>query len=234
MKKIGFIIFIFALAAGVVLSNFFSFGGCSFKSPVSLSFGSKVKGSGNVVTEKREIADFKSIEVSGIFEVEVVAQKEFSIEIEADDNLLELIKTEVKDGTLEIERKKRFSSRNSIKIRISAPNIEKLDNAGVSKVTIVNIANESLQIDSSGASKVKLEGTTNKLNLDISGASRIDASGLSASKVAVESSGASSARVNVSSELDADLSGASRVSYKGNPTRIDKNTSGASRISQVE
>jgi predicted DNA binding CopG/RHH family protein len=197
MKKIGLIIFIVAVAVGVVFSSLFSFGRFSVKSPVSLVLGSKIKGSGNVVTEKREISNFKAIDVSGVFNIVVVAQKDFSVEVEADDNLLPFIKTEVSGETLEIQRDKRFSTKNSITIRISAPNIEEIENSGVSKIHLSNVANEFLEIDSSGASSVKVEGTSKRLSLELSGASRIDASGLTAEKVSVDGSGASLASVNV-------------------------------------
>lgn len=231
MKKIGIIIFIFALIAGVIIANFFSFGNLVIESPISFSFG-KVQGSGNTVTEKREISDFKNIDVSGIFRVEIVAQKDFSLEIEADDNLLELITTEVDGETLKIGHAKKFSTRQSITLRISAPNIENLDVSGVSKTNLTNLDNDSLKIDSSGASRIKIEGATKHLVIDTSGASKIDAKELSAAEVTVDASGASRAYVNVSEVLSADLSGASNVSYTGNPSEINKKTSGASNIYQ--
>ena len=186
MKKIGIIIFIGALIIGIIISNSFSFGKF-FKSPISFSFGmKKIKGSGNVVTEKRDVSEFKSIDVGGAFLVEVVSQKDFALEIEADDNIISLIETEVSNGELQIGRKERFSTRNSVKIRIYAPNIEKLDISGASKISIVDIKNDSLQIESSGASKVKVEGQTNRLVIDTSGASKIDAEKMKALNVVVD------------------------------------------------
>ena len=76
MKKIGIIIFAVAIVVGVGISNILSIEGFSFKSPVTFSFGSKVKGSGNVITEKRDVAEFNKIDVGSNFRVEVVAQKE--------------------------------------------------------------------------------------------------------------------------------------------------------------
>lgn len=234
MKKIGIIIFIFALVAGVIVSNILSVGKFfSFKSPISLNFGFKrIKGSGNIVTEKREVSEFSSIDVGGSFIIEVVAQKDFAIEIEGDDNIIRLIRTEVRRGELRIKRKKRFSTKNRIKIRIFAPDIESLDISGASKISIVNIKNASLKIDSSGASTITVEGETNRLVIDTSGASKIDAANLKAVNVIVEGSGASQIYVNVIDKLSVDLSGASHVKYSGNPTNISKDTSGASSVRQ--
>ncbi|MGH9820691.1 MAG: GIN domain-containing protein, partial [Pyrinomonadaceae bacterium] len=100
MKKLGVIAFIVALIAGVILANLSAFGRFgSNMFNVSVNFGS-VTGSGNVVTETRDVRDFSSLDISGIFKVEVVAQKDFDVEVQADDNLMPFIKTEVRGGVL--------------------------------------------------------------------------------------------------------------------------------------
>jgi hypothetical protein len=230
MKKIGFIIFIVAIIIGVTFANFFSWGKTSAKFfSFSVNFGG-VQGSGNVQTEKRGVADFKAIEVGGIFEVEVVAQKDFGVEVEADDNLLQFIKTEVKGGTLEISTERKISPKGRIRVRVSAPDIESLQVSGVSKLSLANVKNDSLKVYASGASKLKVDGETGNLEIELSGASKIDAESLKAENVDVDASGASSASVNVSGDLKADLSGASKVTYTGNPKNLEKSTSGASSV----
>lgn len=230
MKKIGIIIFIVALILGVTFANFFSWGKTSAKIfNFSVNFGG-VKGSGNILTEKRELTGFKAIEVGGAFDVEVVAQKEFSVEIEADDNLLPLIETEVRGGTLEISTKGKISTKQRMRIRISAPDIENLQVSGASKLSLANVKNDSLKIDASGASKIKVDGETRNLEVEMSGASKLDAESLKAENVSVDASGASSAQVSVSGDLKADLSGASNVTYTGNPRNLQKSTSGASSV----
>jgi hypothetical protein len=235
MKKIGIIIFVVAIVIGVFISNFFSIGNSIIKSPfkssLSFSFG-KVKGSGNFASQQREVAEFKKIKVGGIFKVEVVVRKDFGIEIEADDNIIPLIRTEVSKGTLKITHQKRFSSKNPVKIRVSAPDIESLEISGVASVNVTNLDNESLYIETSGASQINLEGKTSELRLEMSGASKIKAENLNASKVNIEGSGASRANVNVSEDIKAELSGASNVRYSGQPKNINKSTSGASSIKQ--
>jgi len=230
MKKIGFIIFIIALILGVTFANFFSWGKTSAKFfTFSVNFGG-VKGSGNVQNEKRNVADFNAIDVGGVFEVEVTAQKDFSVEVEADDNLLQYIKTEVKNGTLEISTEKRISPKGAIRVRISAPNIEELEVSGASKLSLANLKNDSLKVDASGASKIKIDGETKNLKVELSGASRLEAENLKAENANIDGSGASNASVNVSGDLKADLSGASKVTYSGNPRNLEKSTSGASSV----
>ena len=231
MKKIGFIIFITALIIGVSLSNFFSYGESTEKI-FNFSINSKVHGSGNIASEKRDIADFNAIKVSGVIQVEVTAQKDFSVEIEADDNLLHLIKSDVSGGVLHLETEESIKSKNPIRVRVSAPDIENLDTSGASKVSIVNLSNENLKIDSSGASKITVEGETINLTVDVSGASKIEAGNLKTENASVDASGASSVNIYAANELKADASGASSIIYEGNPKQAVKKSSGASSVRQ--
>ena len=138
MKKIGILIFIVTLFVGVIFAGIFSFGRISQRIfNFSVNFGEK--GSGNIQTEKREVSEFNAVEVGGVFVVEITAQKDYSLEVEADDNLLPLIKTEFDGETLRIESENKISSSSPIKIRISAPDIENLNISGASKVSIVNL-----------------------------------------------------------------------------------------------
>ena len=166
----------------------------------------------------------------GAFIVEITAQKDYALEVEADDNLLQFIKTEFDGETLRIETDRKISSSNPVKIRISAPDIENLNISGASKVSIFNLDNETLNVDSSGASKISCEGKSNNLIVDMNGASKFEGEKLSAEKVIVDASGASKAIVSVKDELRADLSGPSKVVYFGNPANIEKKTSGASSV----
>ena len=231
MKKVGLIIFILALTLGLIFANVFSFGKMTTRF-FSFSINEGVSGSGNVATEKRDAADFQAVEVGGVFEVEIVAQKDFSVEVEADDNLLSLIKTEVSGGVLKLGTEKRISTKNPIRVRISAPNIEDLDISGASKVSLGNLKNENLQIDSSGASKIIVTGETENLTVDVSGASRIDAENLKSENASIDASGASKVNVLVVNELKSDASGASSIIYSGSPKNLIKKTSGVSSINQ--
>lgn len=229
MKKLGLIIFIIALFIGVTLASVFSIGGFASKS-FNFSLFSGIKGSGNIKTEQREVSEFRSVRVGGAIVVEITAQKDYSLEVEGDDNILPLIKTDIDGDTLKISSEKGYSTSNPIKVKISAQNIDDLDLSGASKVSIVNLDNESLNVDSSGASKISCEGKTKNLTVDMSGASNFDSEKLVADGVSIDASGASKATVSVKDSLKADLSGASKVVYYGNPKNFENKTSGASSI----
>ncbi len=230
MKKAGLIIFAAALITGLIASNLFSFrhfGGRSVK--FSIDRWSGVRGSGNVSAEKRDAAGFASVEAGGVFQVIIVAKKDFSVEVEAEDNLLPLISTEVRDGVLRIETDQRLRPTRPMLVRVSAPDIEKIDASGASNFTLSDIKNSGLAVEASGASKVTIAGETSKFNVGLSGASKIDAAELKTETALIDASGASQITVNVSRELTSDLSGASKVIYSGSPHVVTRR-SGASSI----
>jgi hypothetical protein len=84
----------------------------------------------------------------------------------------------------------------------------------------------------SGASTLQLEGSASDIIVDASGASRVKLAAFLANNADVTLSGASSGTVNLDGILDANLSGASKLSYIGEPTMGTINTSGASTLSK--
>ena len=196
------------------------------------SYMKGVVGSGNIKSEKRTIPAFTSIDASGAFDVEVVCQKEPGLEIEGDDNLLPLVKTEVRGTTLYIKPDQQFSVRKPIRVKLSVPNLESISSSGASSFNVSNVKNEQLKIDTSGASNLNLSGETRSLDLEMSGASNVASEGLHAERVRISLSGAGKADVYASVELNADVSGAGSVSYAGDPKTVNKKVSGVGSVSK--
>lgn len=81
----------------------------------------KIKGSRNVKTEQYDLNSFHSIQAKGEFKIGILKGSKSQIEIEADDNLHDLIQTDVIDGILYIKAIKEFSrtKRQELKITFS-------------------------------------------------------------------------------------------------------------------
>jgi len=230
VKKFCILLFISALVVGFIVTNIFSFGRSGFPN-FDISFG-RVRGSGNIVKDLRNTPAFSKLNVSGAFDVDVTAGKDLKVEIEADDNLMPLIETEVSDETLSISTNRGVSPKSSLKVHITAPLIDSVETSGASSVALSDLSGEQLSIDSSGASKVTAAGNVSKLTVELSGASKLNAENLTTESAAIDGSGASKAFVNVNRTLNADLSGASSVIYSGTPANIIKNTSGGASVRQ--
>jgi len=107
----------------------------------------------------------------------------------------------------------------------------KFDISGASKVT-GDITAGDADFDISGASTVQLEGSADDMVVEADGASRVKLAGFTVNNANVNLSGASTGTVNLDGKLDANLSGASKLEYIGEPTMGTVNTSGASTLSK--
>lgn len=217
MKKFGFVSFIVFLTFGFIA-------GCRFQEVGS------IQGSGNVKSETRNLANFKEINASNAITLEITAQKDFALTIEADDNLLEHIKTEVSGGTLTISTKDKISSKNKIKVKVSMPELVDLNLSGASTAEVSGVKTDSLKLNANGASKINIGGEVKSLDAIASGASGINAENLKTENAKANSSGASSVTVSPTGDLDADASGASTIIYTNEPKNIKQNSSGVSSI----
>lgn len=190
---------------------------------------SGVKGSGKREVQKREVAQFTSISTEGAFEIQVTCQKQPSLEIEADDNIIDLITTDVSNNVLRLSNSKGYSVSEPVKIKISVPNLEELSVTGAGSIDIKDMNNESFKIDSDGAPSITVAGTTKLINIDASGAGSIDTHKLRASRAVVESNGVSKVELDVKEQLDVKVSGPSTVFYRGDPV-VNKTVNGPGSV----
>jgi hypothetical protein len=211
------------------------------------------RGNGNVIKQERKVTSFDAIEVSGAFDVVLSLGSSQSVYVEADENLMPLIRTEVVGSTLKIDNKKPIHDSKSLKIFITFTDLKRIEVSGAvdissqNKLTLSDLAIEisgatdakldlavqKLDISSSGGSKMNFTGMANKMNLDVSGAVELHAYDLMTEVTSISISGAGEAEINVAKELYAEISGAATVRYKGDPAKIDSNVSGAGSIKKA-
>jgi FlaG/FlaF family flagellin (archaellin) len=159
-------------------------------------------GSGNRKTEKRELKSFHSIDSSGAYEINITCQKPASLEIEADDNILPLIKTEVRDGILFVSNIQEYHSSKSSMLRIAMPELNSVSNSGAGEVKIADANSSDLKIESTGAASVDAAGKAKSVTISATGAGTIDTSKLTAEKAKIDISGAAKIDVYASDQLD--------------------------------
>ncbi len=210
-------------------------------------------GSGNLETETYAFTDFNKVEISSAFEFEIEQSSSYSIEITVDDNIMEYVRVSQDGQTLKIGlRPATWIGPATLKASVTMPELNGLDISGASRGTVSDfISTEDLDImvsgasrvtgdivagnvdfDISGASTVQLEGSASDMDANVSGASSLKLDDFIVNNADVDFSGASSGTINLNGRLDADLSGASRLWYIGEPTMGNIDTSGASSLSK--
>lgn len=198
----------------------------------------EVNGNGNIKKEKRNAsAAVNEISTSGKFKVYITQGNTPSIEVEADENLLPYIETEISGDELHLHPKKGYNIKpsNDIIVRVTVKELESLSGSGTSgfythgtvkgdKLEVamsgrgdaeLDLQYNKLEIGISGTGKAKLKGRADEAEIAISGSGDVDAPAMQSQKMEVSISGAGSAYVNASKKLDVAVSGSGNVKYKG-------------------
>jgi hypothetical protein len=190
-----------------------------------------VQGSGNVVTETRDVSGFDEIVVLGSGDVAVDVTGVESVVIEAEDNIMPLLTTEVRSGRLELGSESSFSTNRGIKYTITVVSLDGVEISGSGDVTAAGIDTDSFEVKISGSGDVRAVGVATQLEVGISGSGNYAGEDLVASVGDVQISGSGTAVVNVADELDAGVSGSGRIEYLGDPA-VEAETSGSGEISR--
>jgi Putative auto-transporter adhesin, head GIN domain len=194
---------------------------------------SEVTGSDKREIQKREIAPFTAISTEGDFTIEVTCQKDLSLEVEGDNNVLEFVTAEVSGGVLRLKNTKRYSVNEPVKFKISVPNLDGISVNGAGKIEIKGMNNEKFEIDSNGAPSIIVSGSTKLVDIDTNGAGQIDTHKLHASRAVVDSKGVSKIDLDVAEQLDVTISGPSSVIYRGDPV-VNKTVNGPGKVQKRE
>ncbi|MEJ6022660.1 head GIN domain-containing protein [Ramlibacter sp. PS4R-6] len=193
-----------------------------------------VAGNGVVRTQERVVSSFSGITLGIPAKVEVTIGATEALTIEADENLLPLIETGVKRGTLEIKpvRRNLQLEARAIRIVVQARRIEELGIAGAGSITAGALSAKQLRLDISGSGNVRVDGTATRFVASIAGSGDIAASRLVADDVDVTIAGAGAVQVAARSRLDVTIAGSGGVTYYGDPA-VSRTIVGAGAIKRA-
>ena len=200
--------------------------------------------------EHRNVSNFSGIKAGGAFIITVVHGKENSVKIEAETQMLSRIKTEVKDGMLNIYTDGKTETDSPMKIYVTMNEFRKADVSGATRlmsdeefvsenVTLnasgagsidMKLKATEVNVTAAGAGKIEVKGFAGKLIASLTGASSLSAYELQTDFASVKTKDASNAKITARETLNAQANGASYINYKGDPTKESINTSGASFI----
>lgn len=204
--------------------------------------------------QTRTTGDFTGIKAGDSFDIIITQSDANTVKVDAPENVQSQIKTEVKDGILVISSEGNIKTDKDINILVGVQSLSSLDVSGAADVKSENqLTCDKLNIESSGAGDlhldlkaneiktsisgagdVTLKGSAQMLNAGVSGAGDLKASNLEADKAKIRVSGAGSAKVNAKQSLDAEVSGAGDIIYKGNPAERNVNISGAGSVRESQ
>ena len=191
--------------------------------------GSEVIGSGVVVTQTRQLPEFDEIEFGIPGDVHVTIGKPTPLQIEGEDNILPLIKTEVRDGRLVISADASFKTKHNTDFRVTVANLKAAEIRGSGEMHVGELNNESLGLVIKGSGEVHLDGKTERLAVRIDGSGDMLGSSLKAREASVTIKGSGDVRVSVTDSLDVVIHGSGDVVYSGNP-KLSKTIHGSGDV----
>lgn len=214
-------------------------------------WNSSVTGSGRLVTNTLELADFTKVAAGSAFQVTITHGDQYRVVATVDDNLVEHLDITRSHETLNIQLKPNTSIRNAtLKAEVTMPDLIGLSLGGASRTTLAGFSSDKpLEVElsgastvkgqiqsgtarfgASGASRIELQGGAQNLTVKASGASNVNLDRFTSTDTEVEASGASHVTVNPSGKLQALASGASSVRYLGTPASVNSEAMGASSV----
>ena len=216
-------------------------------------FSYGIRGKGPTVKETRDARGFTKINSGASFDVDLTQAPDFKVEVEGQQNILNVLKTEVQnDQTLKIYFDKSVGNYKELKVHIFAPNIDgltisgsgnlkalntltgkalTLDVHGSGDVKIPEATYETLHCEVSGSGSIEISGTATEANFHVSGSGDLKGDDMKCKKVTCSVSGSGNLGCYASESLEAKVTGSGDVHYKGHPTNVVQKSSGSGSIS---
>jgi len=212
----------------------------------------RVNGNRNVVTEDRSTKeDFTKIKVSTGLDLYISQGAKNQITVEADENLQDIIITEVNDGILKIYSEKNIWKAKARKVYVTIKNLEaitatsgsevytneilKVDNLNISATSgadiHISVDANTVETTATSGSDIEVSGVSNNhISKATSGAS-IDAYQLRSKNVTVRVTSGADINVYASESIDAKATSGGDIDFKGSPKKVNKKTSSGGSVS---
>lgn len=194
-----------------------------------------VWGSGNVVSETRNVSGFTRIQLDGPGDLTFTQGAQDSLTVQTDDNILPLVTSDVRDGELQLGLKGgQFQSVTKLVYTVTVRDLSALttNSNSVGTITGSNINTDKLTVRRDGGGHMTLSGMVREQNVTLAGAGDYNGEGLRSETAVIVLQGANHANVSVSNTLDATIESAGTISYRGDP-HVTSHISGAGTVTKA-
>lgn len=214
-----------------------------------------ISGQGDVVKQEIQLANIKGVQLAFSGDIILTQGSPQKIVMEGQQNILDNIKREVKEGVWKVGFEKNVRDIKPVKIYITMSSLEVASVSGSGNITSTNtfqnlgnleigvsgsggvdLSVSAQEIDAaiSGSGEIVLKGSANALDVGISGSGDVDAVELRTADCEVAISGSGDAQINCTGSLDSKISGSGDVRYKGNAPKVKASVSGSGDVREIE
>ncbi|MBK7183583.1 MAG: DUF2807 domain-containing protein [Bacteroidetes bacterium] len=209
-----------------------------------------IKRTGKIIQEKRTLGEFTKVEAEDNLNVYITQDSVQEVMIEAGENLVPLIETELQGGTLFIRNKNRCNWTRSydkpLNVYLTMPKIEYITNSGTATLRSLNtITQATFDIETKnsgdieltvnntniishifGSGDVILKGTTNQHYCDIGGTAYLYCKDLNSTYTYIHTFTIGPSEVKATGTLDCKIDGKGNVLCYGNPSLVQQSGKG--------
>lgn len=208
--------------------------------------------------EDRHLSGFNAVNLGGSFDVYITQGSTESVKVEAPDNVIDHIITEVDNGTLKIYNKNEngfhwddlFGGHKKIAVYVVAKDLNMIGVSGSGDVffregirtnalrlrvsgsgdMIGKVDVKTLETSISGSGDVKLSGRAENSAVSVGGSGDYSGRGVVTINTSVRVSGSGDASINASGSVNASISGSGDIRYTGGAKNVISSKSGSGDI----
>ncbi len=221
----------------------------------SVSFGNlgnTERGSGNVIKETRPVSGFTSIALTCAGDVTLTQGDADSLVIEAEDNILPLLVSEVQGTQLVLKTQPNtsYTTTRGVHFIITVKDLSAIQSSasgnvdageiktgsfnmvlnGSGNVTLAGLQASSLTVEVTGSGNADVRaGQADQLTASLHGSGNFTAPNLASQTAQVTVTGSGMARVWAKTSLSASLTGSGDLEYFGSPA-VTQNVTGSGRV----
>jgi hypothetical protein len=155
------------------------------------------------------------------------------VTISGDDNVVPLIDTSVRGGTLVIGNRQSYNSKIGVKVVIAVPSLDAFTLNGSGDVKINGLQGEQFTAHIRGSGDLSGDGQVENVNVSITGSGSFRLEDLKAKKAEVSISGSGGADVNANETVVGSITGSGDIRYRGNPANVQTSVVGSGSMRKI-
>lgn len=193
--------------------------GCSILGAWRITAGTSpyTDGSGTRTTIQRTVGTYHAIDASNGITVVVEAGDPGVVSVTADDNLLDQITTEVRDGTLFVGIRGGIRTNNELRVQLANSLLDAVLASTGASVNLGSLSGSALVISASTGARVQAGGRVESLKVDSNTGAAADLRSLEAAQVDVAISTGATARVYPTESVSGECTGGGTLLIRGKP-----------------
>jgi hypothetical protein len=189
-----------------------------------------IQGSGVAATVTRHVPAFDAVDLAGSNNVTVHVGGRRTVVVRADDNLIQLVTTEVRAGKLLIADHGSFTTKTPMSIEVTVPTLAAASLSGSGGVAVDGVEAARFTASLSGSGVLTVTGTARRLEASLGGSGDLRLQGLESRDARATVSGSGRLQVQATRTLHALVPGTGAIFYSGNPKRVIRSVTGTGTI----